>query len=237
MGEILPKLFLGCSPFVGAGQFGAKAPLYYSKFYLQPRNMVKLFEASFKLGVTSIQLLSDRPAEALIEASKRLKVRPYVVYSTDLKGEALREALKKLNPLELAFVAVHAEVSDRLNVNKIFERKDVIDEFGCGLGVATHNPGATLPWIEESKVPARIILAPLNKLGYLMKPSFKEALNAIKRSSKSILAIKPLAAGRLKPQEAFGFVYRYAKSAAVGVASEEEMKETFEAAAKALKRA
>ncbi|MCP8304294.1 MAG: hypothetical protein H3Z50_02310 [archaeon] len=226
----LPPILLGCSPFIGAGQFGAKAYYYYQKFYLQPKNMVKLFKKSFDLGVKSIQLLSDRPVDALIEASRTAGVNPFVIYSTDLSGVGLRRTLERLRSLEPEVIAVHAGIADSFDVNEIMKRIDIVREYGSIAGIATHRPGTTLPWIKEKRIPVEVILAPLNPIGYCMEPDFETSMKAIRECSHKIVAIKPLAAGRLAPREALNFVYSYVDNVAVGIASGEEMKETYDAA-------
>jgi hypothetical protein len=52
----------------------------YRRFYLQPKNMVKLLQRSFELGEKAVQLLADRPVDALIEAcnSTRLGLKTVV---------------------------------------------------------------------------------------------------------------------------------------------------------------
>lgn len=227
----LPPILLGCSPFIGAGQFGAKALQYYRRFYLQPGNMVKLFQRSFDLGVRAVQLLADKPVDALIEACDSTRVKPFIIYSTDLTGSKLRKMLDRLSPLEPKVVAVHAEISDILDVEKIMERLSIAKEYGAAPGLATHRPGITIPWVEEAGVPVEVILAPLNMLGYAMEPDSERSLEAIKSCSRKVVAIKPLAAGKLSPSAGFEFVYRYVNSAAVGIASETEMMETYRAAA------
>lgn len=228
----LPPILLGCSPFIGAGQFGMKAFMYYQRFSLRPENMVKLFVRSFELGVKAIQLLGEKPVDALIEASGRTGVKPFVIFSTDASGRRLKQMLEKLKPLGPEVVAVHAEVADHQDVCRIEERLETIWGYGALGAVATHQPGLTIPWIEKENLPIEAILAPINKLGYAMDPDFSTSIQAIKDCTRRIVAIKPLAAGRLPPDEAFRFVYRYAESAAVGVTSEEEMKQTYEVALK-----
>jgi len=229
----LPPILLGCSPFIGAGQFGAKALQYYRRFYLRPDNMVRLFRKSFDLGVRAVQLLADKPVGALIEACHSTKVKPFIIYSTDLSGSRLRNMLDRLGRLEPEVVAVHAEISDILDVEKIMERLSIAREYGATAGLATHRPGVTIPWIEEAGIPVEVILSPLNRLGYAMEPDFERSLEGIKSCSRRVVAIKPLAAGRLSPTAGFEFVYRYVNSAAVGITSEIEMTETYRAAAKA----
>jgi hypothetical protein len=221
---------LGCSPFIGAGQFGFKALIYYQRFSLNPENMVKLFLRSFELGVKAVQLLGVKPIDALIKAAEISGVKPFVIYSTDRSGFKLKRVLERLKPLEVEFVAVHAEVADRRDIDRVMERLRIVREYGVSGAIATHRPGLTIPWVERENLPVDVVLTPLNSVGYAMDPDFTSSIKAIRMCSRRVVAIKPLAAGRLRPTEAFRFVYRYADSAAVGVATEEEMGETYEAA-------
>jgi len=236
MGVKIPRLLMGTSPFIGAGQFGVKAFKYYMTFYMVPENMVKLFVKSFELGVKAVQLLADKPIKALIEASKRTNVKPFVVYSTDLADDRLIARIKTLEPLEPEVIAIHAEIADRRKLDTINRNIKILEDHGIVAGLATHQPGVTLKWVEKENVPVEVVLAPLNKIGYAMDPDFNETLEAIKSCSRTVIAIKPLAAGKIKPSEAFEFVYKYVDSAAVGVVSEEEMRETYEAAFKAYEK-
>ena len=65
---------------------------------------------------------------------------------------------------------------------------------------------------------------------------FDGTLKAIKNTSRTIIAMKTLAAGELKPdKDLFEFVYSYADAAAVGITSVEEMEETYSKMREALK--
>lgn len=228
---------LGCSPFIGAGQFGFKALMYYQRFSLNPENMVRLFLRSFEFGVKAVQLLGDRPIDALLRAVKISGVKPFVIYSTNSSGGRLRRVLKRLKPLRVKFVAVHAEVADRRDIDRVMERLKILLEYGVSGAIATHKPGLTIPWVERENLPVDVVLTPLNSVGYAMDPDFTSSIKAIKECSRRVVAIKPLAAGRLHPAEAFRFVYRYADSAAVGIVTEDEMKQTYEAALREYEKA
>ena len=80
-----------------------------------------------------------------------------------------------------------------------------------------------------------IYMVPVNKLGYLMDCDTygsDERINLnqiIKSLDKTVIAKKVLAAGILKPQEAFDYLktVEFADIVAIGIASEEEAQETF----------
>jgi len=57
----IPRVLLGTSPFIGAGQFGRRAAFYYNYFYENPKNIVKIIHKAVDLGVTGVQALPFRP--------------------------------------------------------------------------------------------------------------------------------------------------------------------------------
>ena len=65
-----------------------------------------------------------------------------------------------------------------------------------------------------------------------MLPTHSQALEAIASTSKPVIAIKPLAGGRIPPSQAFEYVFQvaYADAVMIGVASEEEFDEDLTAA-------
>jgi predicted aldo/keto reductase-like oxidoreductase len=68
----------------------------------------------------------------------------------------------------------------------------------------------------------------------MMFPTQRLALEAVKKASKPVIAIKPLAGGRIPPNQAFEYVYENAAvdSCMVGAASEEELDTDLKAARK-----
>jgi hypothetical protein len=219
----LPKLLLGTSPFIGAGQFGSKALEYQRQFYDTPENMTKLFIHSSKLGVNAVQLVGHEP---LVEALRKAEetAGDFFVAATLPEGD-FASNLDLVSSLEPEFVAVHAFFCDRFDP-RIEEWIDKIKDTGAKPAASTHNPGTSIPLLESYGFEA--YLAPLNPLGYMMKPDFESTLRAVRNTKNQVIAIKPLAAGKLFPdRNLFEFIFRYADSIAVGIASENEMTETY----------
>jgi hypothetical protein len=136
--------------------------------------------------------------------------------------------LALVSSLEPEFVSVHAVFCDRLDP-MLAEWIDMIKEMGAKPAASTHTPGTTIPLLDSQGFEA--YLAPLNPAGYGMEPDFESTLKAIESTDKPVIAIKPLAAGKLPPKRAvFEFIFKYADSIAVGVVSEDEMVETYSAA-------
>ena len=95
---------------------------------------------------------------------------------------------------------------------------------GCArvfLGVP--HAGETIPRLDNNQ---RIngYVTPINTLGVMMLPDQKTAENAIRKTSKKIIAIKPLAGGRIKPHRAYQYIFSYKPEACMfGAATEEEV--------------
>ncbi|RLI26486.1 MAG: hypothetical protein DRO52_02430 [Candidatus Hecatellales archaeon] len=213
---------LGTSPLIGAGQFGLKSLEYYRRFYLKPENIARLYREAYDLGIQSLQLVVTKPTvEALEEAGRDF----YLAASIYGNFEENLKLIEKFNP---QLVAVHAEIADSLNLPRIRECLEAVEALGAIPAAATHQPGETIPRLDRLGM-VKVYLAPLNRLGAYMEPSPELTLKALKETPASIVAIKPLAAGRLKPLEALEYVYGFAESASVGLTSKREILEVLEA--------
>jgi hypothetical protein len=122
-------------------------------------------------------------------------------------------------------------------------RFDLIDEYltflrGRFPAVATsiHHPGITIPALEASDIQFDAYITPLNKLGVFMLPTPQTALAAIRASDTPVIAIKPMAGGRMVRQEAFDYVLNDVGAAACmfGLGTMEEVLYTFAQARGAL---
>jgi hypothetical protein len=226
-GERIPRILLGTSPFLGAGQFGVRAYQYYKRFFENPRNITDLVIEAINVGVRGIQLVAyPQIAEAVRQAQVETGVELVIVGG--LPFDRPEEGLDCLCNLSTKVVLLHGEETDRLNFKVLESWFDSIRDLGFIPGVATHKPDRTLPELLESKLDFQVVLLPFNAAGYLMGKKEK-VLDIVLRSDKSFIAMKPLAAGRLEPREALRYVFSCEgiDSAAIGVATAEEVRETF----------
>ena len=222
----LPGLILGTSPFIGAGQFGSKSLDYRRQFFDKPDNMTRLFLHSASLGVRAVQLVGYQPlVEALMKAQDL--VGDFFVAVVIPRGNFAAN-LDLVSPLEPEFVSVHAQFCDDFDP-RLSEWIDMIRDAGARPAASTHSPGTTIPLLDDLGFEA--YLAPVNTVGYGMEPDVESTLKALERTRKKVLAIKPLAAGKISPEKSvFEYIYRYADSITVGITSEKEMEETYSAA-------
>lgn len=222
----LPGLMLGTSPFIGAGQFGSRSLDYRRRFFDTPDNMTRLFVHSARLGVKAVQLVGYQPLVAALRKAEEI-IGDFFVAVVIPRGD-FASNLELVSSLEPEFVSVHAQFCDGIDV-MLSEWIDMIKDTGARPAASTHSPGTTIPLLD--KLGFEAYLAPVNPIGYGMEPDFESSLRAVEHTKKAVIAIKPLAAGKLSPERSvFDFIYRYADSIAVGITSEDEMAETYSAA-------
>ena len=231
-GVRFPRVLLGTSPFIAAGQFGAKSQEYYLRFVLNPANITKLVSYCLRSGIKGIQLIPyDFVSAAIYRAYKETGVKPTVVgtFSPEIDG-----ALDWLVKLECKIAFIHATITDSLDLELVGETVSILKEHGMVAGVATHLPHLTIPFIERLRreVGVEALMAPLNSRGLFM--GGMEVVKRYEELNMPLVAKKVLGAGRIKPGEAFKFVFSFdfVRSVAVGVSSKEEARETFKAALK-----
>lgn len=214
---------LGTSPFLGAGQFGPRAGEYYQRFYLNPANITSLIVEAVEFDITWVQAIALKPIAKAIEDAGRRTQRQIQIAAT-VGVEQFEPELELMKSLGAKIILTHARVTDRLDS----KFKDCIKRIGdiAIAGAVTHNPGAVIPKL-SSYEEVKIIMAPINLAGRFMSPSQDSTLDAIRKTDKIVLGKKTLAAGLLQPREALEYVAEYVYGVAIGVASEEELKETF----------
>jgi hypothetical protein len=150
--------------------------------------------------------------------------------------ETARSRLDSLQGLDILFVEPGSETdflaaSGRLDLLNGFVEW-IRGTYGYEVILGTHHAGTTIPTLEESQIGFQGYVTPINQLGVMMFPTQRLALEAVKNASKPVIAIKPLAGGRIPPNEAFEYVYQIAEvdSCMVGVGSEEELDTDLKAA-------
>ncbi|MGQ9514923.1 MAG: hypothetical protein ACUVTL_07755 [Thermoproteota archaeon] len=158
----------------------------------------------------------------------------------EIDFEKLDLALLKIKDFDVLFVELGSE-SDFLAMTG---RTDLLEELADhvlrkfdGVILGLHHAGSVIPILEESGIRFDGYVTPVNKLGVMMFPNTEEALDSIHKTKKTVIAIKPLAGGRIEPRSAFQYVFVEAKMgfSMVGVASEREAEEDLSAASEVLR--
>jgi len=230
----IPRILLGTSPFIGAGQFGSRAHFYYKHFYEKPRNIVKVILKAVDLGVTGVQALPFRPIFGALKAVERELKERLTIVGTIGPDDAL-DNIRDFQSFKTVAMLLHGEMTDRRDSGKISELLNRVHAAGCLAGLVTHEPLSTLNWLLKTDLDIDLVMVPFNKLGMFMDADPVRVGEAVKRLGKPVIGKKILAAGYLTPEDALTYVAENGcvDIVALGIASEQEAKETFTAAAKA----
>lgn len=236
----IPRILLGTSPFIGAGQFGHRARLYYLDLYKHPENILKIIKKSYELGISGVQVIPYEPVVETVRwaISDGLKLN---IIGT-IRPDNIGEDIELFAELEADAMLLHANITDTLDWDIIKENLRAIKEKKVLAGMATHRPFHTTEKLLESSIMDLfdVYMFPVNKLGYIMDTDSFGQLQRVKiremlkKLDKKLIAKKILAAGVLKPEEAFDFLASldYVDMVTVGIASEAEAMETFRLLAK-----
>ena len=75
-----------------------------------------------------------------------------------------------------------------------------------------------------------LVMSSINKTGFLVNPSLEEAVSAIENPGMYFIGMSTLAAGALKPEDAFKFLSTISnlKSVVIGMSKKEHIKETID---------
>lgn len=234
-GREIPRILLGTSPFIGASQFGHRSRLYQLDLYNHPENILKIIRKSYDLGVKGIQLI---PYPPVVKALKWAQDEGCVINIVGtVRPDQEEEDIKLLSELGASSMLLHAVITDKYDWNFMERNLQLIADERAVAGLVTHLPFRTTEKLLESPVLDlfQIFMFPVNQLGYLMDC---DTYGAEKRAeiremtlklNKTVIAKKIMAAGILKPDDAFNYLKTldYVDMVALGIASEEEAQETF----------
>ena len=231
----IPRTLLGTSPFVAAPQFGHRARLYQIDLYNNPENIFKIIKKSFEIGITGIQVIPYPPVIEALNLAVEAGISMDVIGT--VRPEKENEDIKIFSDLNAVSMMIHGVTTDAGNWDFIESNLLKIKDEGAIPGLVTHMPFQTTKNLLKSPLLDLfdIYSIPINKLGYIMdcdtfgESERSELENMLLELDKIVIVKKVLAAGVLKPDEAFNYLKTvdFADIVALGIASETEAEETF----------
>lgn len=156
--------------------------------------------------------------------------------------ESLEREITILEDYKILFAELGSETDFLALTDRLDLLETLVDRLHstCGhrilLGV--HHAGVTIPKLENSEIKFDGYVTPINRMGVMMFPTSRLAVEAIRVAKRPVIAIKPLAGGRIKSREALEYVYKEMEIdfCMIGVGSEREAEEDFSIAHKILKK-
>jgi len=106
-------------------------------------------------------------------------------------------------------------------------------------GFCTKNLPLLIRMLKHAGMENPLVMASVNKLGYQVNPSLEALEKCLATEKMRFLAMSTLAAGYLKPEEAYAYLYSLPQvvSTVVGVSRKEHAQETFAAIQGAMRKA
>ncbi len=237
------KLLLGHNPFLGGSYMSQARTRVYKERFQNAEEMERILVRAIEMGVRGMMAslkegFTGRLCRALAGAAEKTGVQLPTIMIVSKGFEADFDTYRELN---CQVMLVHGQWSDALFVKaertmqqEFADTLKKIRDAGFVPAYSTHNAGEVIPAAEAFDAAA--VNTPVNKLTWRMCPCEENVLTAIRNTKKKVLAMKPLAMGRMAPQEGMEYVCRIPDldGIVVGIGHEYEAEETFGIAAKVL---
>lgn len=241
---------MGNAPFIAEPYFGHRSRLYDLDLHRNPNEIANVIFEAYRNGVKAINLVND---DALIKGFDiacgegcDMKVIATIGKSDvdymNPNYEVAKEVdweddIELFNNYDCPLMLVDEFIVDGYDWNLTSNVLHQINETQSASGLITAFPNKTTNLLMNNPILDLFdyYMLPINKLAYMMDmPSFlpkerEEFKINVNNLNKKIIAARVLAAGILRPTEAFDFLSTldYVDLVTVGVASKKEVKEDF----------
>jgi hypothetical protein len=234
--RVFSRVVIGDNPFLGFSYYSQARNALYERKFSDAARIEEVISGELAAGargmLTSIQC---RPRRDLVLAALEracescgIRIPTIAVLGADFEGEA-----KSLARANAQVGLLHGQLTDALFRKRTGDFPPEFDDLlariramGLVPGVSTHNAGEVVPALAGHD--AAVVNTPVNKIGWRMCPSPEHALAALAATERQVIAMKPLAMGRIAPKEGMEYVLGRPEvdMVVVGLASADEAAET-----------
>jgi len=237
------RAILGHNPFLGYSYYSRARAEEYEERFSDPARIQQVICAALEAGVGGMMLSFDHPRHELIIAAleQACAASGMHIPTIAILTPGFEEHVELLERANAQVGLLHGQVTDTLFrrgsrdfAPEFAEHLARMRELGLVPGASTHNGGETVPAMASYDV--AVVNTPVNKLGWRMCPCPEDVLSALGSTEKAVIAMKPLAMGRIAPEEGMAYALGRAEVdlVVVGAASAQEAHETFSAARNAM---
>jgi hypothetical protein len=221
------------------------------------KSMADIIEVFFRAGVDAImgQIEHETMMSAIRDAEDRTGVKAIIVSTpglpvtreTPAKGFDMGEVERILDihvKNGAAFVMPHQSTTDAMNDRCTREIRHMasickaIRDRGMRTGLSTHMPESII-YADETGLDVDTYISMYNAMGFLMQVEVDWISRIIAGAKKPVMTIKPMAAGHIRPFQAFNFVWntiRDCDMVTVGTMTPDEAKECIDLSLSILER-
>lgn len=249
--KTIPQTILGYGPFMAELYYGHRSRLYLDDLYTNPQNISQVIQEAYDQGVRAINLVNDdnllKAYDLAADAGCEMKVIATIGKSDVDYLNPNYEVAKEVDwdeDIELfssygcPLMLVDEFIVDGYDWRLTSKILNMINDSGSLSGLVTAFPSRTSDLLLENLDMDLFdfYMIPYNSLSYMMDISAfnasqrQEFIDKIKKLNKKIIATRILAAGVLKPKEAFTFYKNvdFVDAICMGIAKVSEAKEDFE---------
>lgn len=250
-GKTVPQTILGYGPFMAELYYGHRSRLYLDDLYNNPQNISEVIQEAYDQGVRAINLVNDdnllKAYDLAADAGCEMKVIATIGKSDvdylNPNYEVAKEVdwdddIELFSSYDCPLMLVDEFIVDGYDWWLTSKILNIINDSGSLSGLVTAFPSRTSDLLLENLDMDLFdfYMIPYNSLSYMMDISAfnasqrQEFIDKIKKLNKKIIATRILAAGVLKPKEAFTFYKNvdFVDAVCMGVAKVEEAREDFE---------
>lgn len=250
-GKTVPQTILGYGPFMAELYYGHRSRLYLDDLYNNPQNISEVIQEAYDQGVRAINLVNDdnllKAYDLAADAGCEMKVIATIGKSDvdylNPNYEVAKEVdwdedIELFSSYDCPLMLVDEFIVDGYDWRLTSKILNMINDSGSLSGLVTAFPSRTSDLLLENLDMDLFdfYMIPYNSLSYMMDISAfnasqrQEFIDKIKKLNKKIIATRILAAGVLKPKEAFTFYKNvdFVDAICMGVAKVSEACEDFE---------
>lgn len=250
-GKTVPQTILGYGPFMAELYYGHRSRLYLDDLYNNPQNISEVIQEAYDHGVRAINLVNDdnllKAYDLAADAGCEMKVIATIGKSDvdylNPNYEVAKEVdwdedIELFSSYDCPLMLVDEFIVDGYDWRLTSKILNMINDSGSLSGLVTAFPSRTSDLLLENLDMDLFdfYMIPYNSLSYMMDISAfnasqrQEFIDKIKKLNKKIIATRILAAGVLKPKEAFTFYKNvdFVDAICMGIAKVSEAKEDFE---------
>jgi len=255
-GLSVSRMIVGTNWFSGYSHCTPAKDMLIKELVGNRKAIADILEVFFSAGVNAVMgMASELLVEAIKDAEDRTGVSGIIVSTPSLpfnretaeRGFDLAQVASVLDnevKLGTAVCMPHTSVTDVMvdkcarKVRQMDAVCPMIRERGMIPGLSTHIP-ETIIYSDETGLDVETYISIYNAMGFLMQVEVDWISSVIRNAKKPVMTIKPMAAGQIRPFQAFNFVWntiRDCDMVTVGTMTPDEAKELIEMSLAILER-
>jgi len=224
-GISVSRMIAGTNWFLGFSHTTAAKDMLIREKVRNRKAIADILEVFFRNGVDTVMgLIQQEPLwEGIREAQDRTGVKAIIVSTpsfpanprTPVEGfdnDECRRILDRERELGATFCMPHTSITDKMvdcctrQIRQFDGLCRMIRQRGMIPGLSTHMPEA-ITYADETNLDVETYIAIYNAMGFLMHIEVDWIHRLIHQARKPVMTIKPMAAGHIRPFQAFHFVW------------------------------